>query len=339
MKKLKTVAALLMGAAILLTGCEKAAKKAFKPDITGKAGEVLVVMNDKLKNDTVGALLHHMLDDNDAGLPTDEPIFEMHTVAPPFFDYSMHKLRNLVVVNVADTVTTDTLAFCKDVWAQPQSVIYVNAANADGAAAVLRRNHIRVISFFVKAERDRLIDYYMKHVNANLMAELHKKWDVSLCIPNEYDKCKPNNPDQISWFMCDTRDFQDGLVVYTFPYTGPGCVSRESLLARRDSILRANIGGPQGSVMCTERRAGIDDEIVFRQGAYNGAFVSELRGLWRLDNYPMGGPFLMRAVVDEAKSRVIVMDGYVYYPAREQKRNHIRSLEAIMYTLRLDNNK
>ena len=194
MKKLKTVAALLMGAAILLTGCEKAAKKAFKPDITGKAGEVLVVMNDKLKNDTVGALLHHMLDDNYAGLPTDEPIFEMHTVAPPFFDYSMHKLRNLVVVNVADTVTTDTLAFCKDVWAQPQSVIYVNAANADGAAAVLRRNHIRVISFFVKAERDRLIALHVKSVEKHVKELAAKDYGsvvdgaigfVLMFIPNE----------------------------------------------------------------------------------------------------------------------------------------------------------
>lgn len=49
----------------------------------------------------------------------------------------------------------------------------------------------------------------------------------------------------------------------------------------------------------------------------------------------MGGPFLLRAVVDEDAQRVIVTDGYVFYPSREQKRNHIRSLEAIMYTLNL----
>lgn len=333
------IATLVTLMAALLPCCQKGASETFKPEITGRAGEILVVMNDKQKNDTTGAYLSYMLGDTYAGLNTDEPIFEMHTIAPPFFDYEMHKLRNLVIVNVADTIQTDTVTFTRNNWAKPQAVMHLQAANAQRAADVLRRNHVRIISFFVKAERDRLVSYYSKHVNASLMAEVDKRWGVSICIPNEYDKCKPVYPDSISWFMCDTRDFQDGLVIYTFPYTGPKCVSRESLLQRRDIMLRANIGGPCNSVMTTERRANLDDEIVFQQGSYQGAFVSEIRGLWRMDNYPMGGPFLMRAVVDEANGRVIVTDGYVFYPSQEKKRNHIRSLEAIMHTLKLTNKK
>lgn len=330
---LTTISLLL--AALSLSSCKKSVNDTFKPEITGRAGEVLVVMDDRQKNDTTGAYLRFMLGDTYAGLNTDEPIFEMHTIAPPFFDFEMHKLRNLVLVTVSDTIRTDTVLFTRDAWAKPQAVMQLQAASAQKAADVLRRNHVRVITFFVKAERDRLINYYSKHVNASLMAEVNSKWDVSICIPNEYDKCKPLHADSISWFMCDTRDFQDGLVIYSFPYTGPECVSRESLLNRRDTMLRANIGGPNNSVMTTERRANLDEEIVFQQGTYGGHFVSEIRGLWRMDNYPMGGPFLMRAVVDEAKARVIVTDGYVYYPSREQKRNHIRSLEAIMHTLKL----
>ena len=318
-----------------LTGCKKTLDQAFKAQATGRAGEILVVMQDAHKSDTAGLYLESMFGDTYAGLPTDEPIFEMHTVAPPFFDYEMHKLRNLVMVSIADTVATDTVTFARDAWAQPQAVMYLRAKTPQRAADVLRRNHIRAISYFVKAERDRLIGYYTKHINANLMAQVQKRWDVSITIPNEYDKCNPAYADSISWFCCDTREYQDGLIIYTFPYTGAECVSKESLLNRRDVVLRANVGGPFNSVMCTERREPMDEEIVFQQGTYKGAFVSELRGLWRMDGAAMGGPFLMRAVVDTAKARVIVTDGYVFYPSREMKRNHIRSLEAIMYTLDL----
>lgn len=326
---------LLLVSVCCLTSCKKTIDDTFKPQITGKAGEILVVINDRQKADTAGMYLRDMLGATYVGLPTDEPVFEMHTVAPPMFDYEMHKLRNLIIVNIADTVSTDTVTFSRDAWAQPQAVMHLKAATAQRAADVLRRNHIRVITFFVKAERDRLIAYYTKHVNAKLMSEVDKRWGVSISIPNEYDKCRPACQDSISWFICDTREYQDGLVIYTFPYTGPECVSRESLLNRRDVVLRANIGGPHNSVMCTERRAPLDDEIVFQQGSYKGHFVSEIRGLWRMDGAAMGGPFLLRAVVDEDAQRVIVTDGYVFYPSREQKRNHIRSLEAIMYTLNL----
>lgn len=334
-----TAALLALAAAAATSGCQKGAERVFKPEITGRAGEVLVVVDDRQAADTAGRYLRAMLGDTYAGLPTDEPIFEMHTVAPPRFDYEMHKLRNIVVVTVADSVAADTVTFASDAWARPQAVMSLRARTAQGAADALRRNHVRIISFFVRAERERLIGYYTRHVNASLMAEVRRKWDVEISIPNEYDRCRPAVDTALSWFMCDTRDFQDGLFIYTFPYTGGECVSLESLLARRDSLLRANVGGPQGSVMCTERRAGLDEEIVFQQGTYRGAFVSEVRGLWRMDGYPMGGPFLMRAVVDEAAGRVVVTDGYVYYPSREQKRNHIRSLEAIMHTLRLTEKK
>ena len=69
---------------------------------------------------------------------------------------------------------------------------------------------------------------------------------------------------------------------------------------------------------------------------YNGNYASEMRGLWRVKNDFMGGPYISLAVLDESNQRVIVAFGYVYAPSKE-KRNFLRQVEAMIYSLKLNN--
>jgi hypothetical protein len=61
-----------------------------------------------------------------------------------------------------------------------------------------------------------------------------------------------------------------------------------------------------------------------------------MRGLWRLINDYMGGPYISLAELDLANQRVIVAFGYVYSPGKD-KRNYLRQLEAMIYSLKLNN--
>ena len=64
----------------------------------------------------------------------------------------------------------------------------------------------------------------------------------------------------------------------------------------------------------------------------NGHFVQEVRGLWRMENDMMGGPFVSYTQVDTLTNRVIVTEGFVYAPEKK-KRQYIRELEAALQTL------
>ncbi len=329
---------ILMGLMGLSTSCTKVrggqSGKTFMPEITGKAGEILLVFNGSHKEDTAYKTLEYILEQPYLGLPTDEPYFELMTVPNKYFDANLHKHRNIIMLNVSDTVSLDTLRYQKDTWARPQSVVKIQAHDVQSASDVILRNEIRLMSFFTQAERDRLMNYFKRIGGADLCSELQKRWGVSMSVPNFFARCTPEHPEELTWLMSTTKEYDDGLVVYTFPYEGVESISKEALIAKRDTMLRHNVGGPQGSVMCTETREGTQ-EVIYKYGAgkHKGLDVVEMRGLWRMDNYPMGGPFIMRAVIDTAQNRVIVTDGYVYYPSREQKRNHIRQLEAIMHTM------
>ena len=304
------------------------------PSVTGRNGEVLVVINDDVKRDTSGVYLRAMLTESFVGLSAPEPLFDMTTIPAAYLDNLMKTFRNMLVVEVDASLKSDTVHFYNDVWAYPQAYVLVQSRSKAALLKTLQDNHIKILSYLVKSERDRLISYDKKIKNVALSDEIGKKWGIEITVPNLFTRCKPVDSNDLSWVRIDTDEYQCALMVYDFPYIGEGSLSKEYILDKRDKLLRKNVGGPAGSYMCTEIRYGLD-EIVYKSGTHNGMQVAELRGLWRMEGYAMGGPFVLRAHYDAENSRVIVTDGYVYYPSREKKRNLLRQLEAIMYTIQV----
>ena len=70
----------------------------------------------------------------------------------------------------------------------------------------------------------------------------------------------------------------------------------------------------------------------YREFMKGGRYYAELRGLWRLEGDFMGGPFVSLSTVDEVRNRIVTVEGYVYSPKKD-KRNFLRQVEAILYTL------
>ncbi len=104
-------------------------------------------------------------------------------------------------------------------------------------------------------------------------------------------------------------------MIYTLPYTSDSTFTRQYLLQKRDSILKVNVPGPtKGSYMATELRA----EPLFQITKHNGNYAADIRGLWRVENDFMGGPFIMLAELDAYRQRVVVVDGYVYAPSKNK---------------------
>ena len=60
-----------------------------------------------------------------------------------------------------------------------------------------------------------------------------------------------------------------------------------------------------------------------------------IKGLWIAENDFMAGPFVLNVVLDQKNSRVIYMMGYVYAPDGK-KRNMVRQVESILYSMKLD---
>ena len=121
------------------------------------------------------------------------------------------------------------------------------------------------------------------------------------------------------------------VVVYSVTYNDINAFTAESIIARRDSIMRLKMPGEYPETYMTTAKS-VKPE--YRQFNVNGKFVAELRGLWEVKGDMMGGPFVSHTRLDEVNQRVITAEIFVFAPEKK-KRNTLRRLESSLYTLRL----
>ena len=94
----------------------------------------------------------------------------------------------------------------------------------------------------------------------------------------------------------------------------------------------ANIkGGGEGSFMSTNKKVIYPEYKALNVG---GKYIGELRGMWRMENGLMAGPFVCHIRLDEINKRVVFAEGFCYAP-NDNQRLLIRNLEAALYTLKL----
>lgn len=297
---------------------------------TGLAYEVVVVMNQNDWKGEAGKAVRSELASDVPGLPQSEPAMKITYVQPKDFNGLLKYVRNILVVNIDPALYTKvTMSYENNPWAQGQVVVKLNAPSAESVVEYIHAHPRNLVDFFVKVEMNRAIGQLQKNYSTVVMDHLKKGFDVML-----------NAPENMTYFR-DTTDFfwssnnantgRTDLVVYTFPYTDPETFTADYLVAKRDSVMKANLPGAfPGSYMATETRADIDYTPI----TVNGKYCGVLRGLWRMEGDMMGGPFVSHVRLDEKNNRVVVAEGFVFAPETD-KRNFIRRIEAALYTLRL----
>lgn len=297
---------------------------------TGLAYEIVVVMNQNDWKGEAGKAVRSELASDVPGLPQSEPAMKITYAQPKDFNGLLKYVRNILVVNIDPALYTKvTVSYENNPWAQGQVVVKLNAPSAESVVEYIHAHPHSLVDFFVKVEMNRAIGQLQKNYSTVVMDHLKKDFDVML-----------NAPENMTYFR-DTTDFfwssnnantgRTDLVVYTFPYTDPETFTADYLVAKRDSVMKANLPGAfPGSYMATETRADIDYTPI----TVNGKYCGVLRGLWRMEGDMMGGPFVSHVRLDEKNNRVVVAEGFVFAPETD-KRNFIRRIEAALYTLRL----
>ncbi len=79
----------------------------------------------------------------------------------------------------------------------------------------------------------------------------------------------------------------------------------------------------------------------YRLFRIEGRLWCELRGFWDVKGDFMGGPFVSYTTVDTENNRVFTLDCYVYAPDlnKPRKRNYMRGLEHLLYTVTFPDQK
>ncbi|MEL6535519.1 MAG: DUF4837 family protein [Bacteroidota bacterium] len=324
-----------------------------RPPATGAPGEMFFIIDPDQWNGPLGQEIRRTFAIKMPGLPQPEPMFTLRNIDPKDMSKVFRGMKNLIYVATLDNksragkrlrrnFTGSSIAeinndptkfhFIKtDEFAIGQKVMHLFGRNEEELTNNIVEHREWLRKFFTKVENDRLAGTLFRVKESGLMDRLSREHKFTISIPRGYDLAY--NQPQFVWLRRRDQglDVDRGIFVYSEPYTDDQVFTPEGMQALRDRITRKYVRDPQKASIVMERQL---ENFEHAEMNYHGQYAVEVRGLWRLSDISLGGPYIAYALVDEERNRLIYFEGYVAAPGTE-KRPYMMEMEVILDTFRV----
>lgn len=326
---------ILLALAVSVVSCKQEKKGgSMLPSISGATNEILVVMNKSLWNGPMGDTIKNFFQQPQLGLPQGEPMFDVINLPLANFEKNVKSHRNVLMVEISSKVDSSGLLFKESPWARSQKLFKLSANSDSAFYRIFDENKEKIMGIFAKAERDRLIEVYKKSSDSKIFNLFKNKYKMLLYCPGGYVINKDTN--NFVWISSETRVDSKGLIFYQETYEDQSQLNYQLIMERMNELLKQYIPGPRPDTWMTlDMKTPVTAATYNYQGAYYAVMI---RGLWMVQNDFMGGPYVINTILDEEHNRVIYMMAYVYAP-EGKKRNMLRQVETILYTVDIDYEK
>ncbi len=338
-----------------LTACEPGEKNPSDalPTARGASGELLLVMDSASWQGELGDEIRVTFMKAMPGLPQPEPYFSVKYVDPLKLNKVLRNAKNMLFVATLDNESTagrkmrsyftdasieriqsdpDLFQFGKkDLFAKGQQVLFLFGTSDEELIQNMRESREAVRSHFHTIEIDRIQkNLYQANEKRAVNQNLLKDKGFYLRVPYEYEPVPlDHDPEKFTWLRSLDNEVDKSIVVAHEDYTTEDVFTPEGIKDLRRRVMRSNIRDDSTTYMTVQDLVPIEIDTI----NFNGKFAVEARGLWKMSNNSMGGPFLGYAFVDEESGRLYYIEGFVYSPGK-QKRPFIREVEAILKTFK-----
>ena len=331
MKTLLKITALVAMAAAL-AGCKSRSHGPLLPNVSGKAGEIVFVIDKDNWEGDIGNAIRDILGTDCPYLAQREPLFNLVNVPPGSFNNMFRVHRNVLILTVNPQNQTTGMMYKRDQWARPQSVAQINAHDQAGALSIIEDAKDQLPEFFEAAERDRIIANSILYEELTLRGPVEKLTGGILHFPSGYKLRKQT--DDFVWIADEKQYTNQTVLLYRYPVPEKDPFKLENIIAKRNEVMQANVPGMfDGSYMTTSTAI----EPMTRSLKYHGIDFMETRGFWEVEGDYMGGPFVSHSFYSPDGKDIIVMEAFVHAP-RYDKRSLLRQVESILYSFEWKNN-
>ena len=325
---------------LMLGGC-----KAFKTISTsnnsqGAPYELILVCAQPEWQSELGDTLQAVLKQPVKELMQYEPSFDVMRILPNNFKSLTERHRNIVVVNVNPSIAEPGITVSYDQTAKPQIYITLKGPDTKSLAKYVSDNRENIMYVLEKAERDRTVSYARQYYSKPLHEKILSMFGMDLAVPNNYQL--RSESDDMIWISQEFPTASQGFFIYKYPYKGKESLSAEALVKARNKFASRIPGPNEGSFMTTTNKI-VDDTGMdympympeYRPLLIGDRMWIEMSGLWEVENYFMGGPFVSYTTVNTQTNEVVTIDCYVYFPTLynkdPEKRNKLRALQHLVY--------
>ena len=306
---------------LIFTACE--APKMPLPGITGKAGELVVVMGDANWKSTAGDTVFNVLSQHVYGLPQPEPMFNVVHIKSSAFTKIFQTHRNIVHVNIGEG-HTKSIQLKTDVWATPQVVVEISAPTQAAFIEIFAANASKIIGHVLNKEENRILESYNAQLNSEVVKAVEVKFGLKLSVPKGYNLVREE--ENFAWIRYETKDVTQSILIYTEPYTRENTFTKNGMIEVIDTFSEKYILGPDEKTFMSTY---MEYPPRMKETSISGKYSSKLSGLWHIERALMGGPFVSYAFLDPTEKTVFYIHGFVFAPGKK-KRNYLRQVDAIL---------
>ena len=302
-------------------------RKTLLPNISGKPGEVIVVIDKGDWEGAPGTILRDSLGCDFPFLPQREPLYDVVNVPPKGFTNMFQIHRNIIIMNISSSVVDPGVVFKQDLWAAPQCVIRINAATPEEAVELFKENCTKIKAVLTHSEINRVIANTKKYEELGLAPIVTEMIGGSPHFPSGY-KLKKKTSDFI-WITYATQYTQQSILIHKYPVVeGENMMDPDNLIAAQNAMLKANVPGMfENTYMIIS--PVIRPSVNYKK--YGEHEFAEIRGLWEVHNDYMGGPFVTHVFYSPDGKEMIMMQVFVYAP-KYDKRNYLKQVESVLYS-------
>ena len=321
---------ILFTIALFLSSCVGNDKFVLRNSI-GKINKVMVVAKASDWNGDIGKEIRNSFGELMVGLPQPESLLKVSQVAPNGFGNMMKVARNILVIGVSDE---EKYFVRKNVYAQPQTIIYVYAKDKEGVIKMFKKHKKEIIKTVIQSDISMTQNLFKKNKLDDTQFKTLQNLGISLTIHNKFKTV--DDTGDFLWLRHHltsgiAKTGSNNILVYSVPLEDETQVS-DSIIAVRDRIGKKYIPGsnPETMYMITEEAYTpfTFDAVIDGKKAY------ETRGKWEVKNDFMAGPFLNYTILDKQRNRLLIFEGLTYAPS-VSKRAFLFELEAIAKSMKI----
>lgn len=310
----------ILATLMLIVSCGRIARGVL-PKSGGRPYEVCLYANDT----ACAAVVDSLLSQSVPWLPQSERQFDVVIVKEQQPCGVMRYARAILIVdeNPSQYMTT-SVKYEKNVWAHPQIVVYINTPSVAALTRSLERSGGSITGLLNRFEMNAAISQMDKNALNDVAREVKRMSGYDMVIPGELRIMKTGR--DFIWLSNNGAEMAENICLYSYPAKD---LDPKRAAFVRDSIMAVNMKGEYDGMYVTTKSGGKAYGLIKSGGRH----IMVGRGLWQMEGDAMGGPFVTVSLLDTALARMTVAEAFVYAPGLE-KRNIIRRLEAVLYTMR-----
>ena len=295
------------------------------PNVSGKAGEVIVVMNKPDWEGALGNATRELLAADCPWLPVREPLYSLVNIAPADLSNLFKVHRNIVFFDIDPQVAESGVKYLKDRWARPQCLVSVAAPTSEEAIHFLATDGGKISAYIEQAERDRVISNTLHYEEKPLYGKVSEVFGGSPHFPTGYSLKKRTS--DFVWVADEKQYTNQAVLIYKYP-AEEDPFTIEKIIAHRNAILKANVPGMFDNTWMT---TGDYPAPYIEYLKYRGRSFAQVRGWWEVENDYMAGPFVSHSFYSPDGKEVVVAEAFLYAP-KYDKRQYLRQVESILYS-------